>query len=96
MIDRVSEVFSAAIDDRLIPRNPLHAKSVSRPRPDKHEASPLTLAELDALSLALRHLTGCKPDCGECGPSRYDILPYLGAVTGAPGRAVRHRHRAGY
>jgi integrase len=82
VIDRVSEVFSAALDDGLIGRNPLQAKSVSRPSPDKHEAIPLTLAELDALSLALRHMPGCKVDCEDCGPSRYEILPYLGAATG--------------
>jgi integrase len=82
VIDRVSEVFAAAVDDGLIGRNPLHAKSVSRPDPDRHEAVPLTLGELDALSLALRHAPGCKADCGACGPSRYEILPYLGAATG--------------
>lgn len=81
--DRVSEVFAAAVDDGLIPRNPLHAKSVSRPDPDRHEAVPLTLAELDALSLALRHAPGCKEDCGTCASSRYEILPYLGATAGA-------------
>ena len=46
--------------DGLIPRNPLHAKSVQRPEPDSHEAVPLSLADLDALSLALRHMPGCK------------------------------------
>jgi integrase len=55
---------------------------VSRPDPDRHEAVPLTLSELDALSLALRHAPGCVPNCGQCGPSRYDVLPYLGAATG--------------
>jgi len=83
VIDRVSEVFAAAVDDGLIPRNPLHAKSVSRPDPGKQEAAPLTLAELDALSLALRHSPGCKAGCDRCGPSRYEMLPYLGATTGA-------------
>ena len=82
VIDRVSEVFAAAVDDGLIGRNPLHAKSISRPDPDGHEAVPLTLAELDALSLALRHEAGCSDGCGECGPSRYEVLPYLGAATG--------------
>ena len=82
MIDRVSEVFSAALDDGLISRNPLHAKSVTRPNPDKHEAIPFTLGELDALSLALRHRPGCPADCDRCKPSRYEILPYLGAATG--------------
>lgn len=69
VIGRVSEVFAAAVDDGLITRNPLHAGSVSRPVPDKHEAVPLTLDELDALAAAL-------------GPSRYEVLPYLGAATG--------------
>jgi integrase len=82
VIDRVSEVFAAALDDGLIPRNPLHAKSVSRPDPDKHEAVPLTLADVDALSLALRHMPGCAEDCDRCGPSRCEVLPYLGAATG--------------
>lgn len=82
VIDRVSEVLSAALDDGLIGRNPLQAKSVSRPIPDKHEAIPLTIDELDAISLALRHMPGCPADCDKCGPSRYDILPYLGAATG--------------
>jgi integrase len=82
VIDRVSEVFCAALDDGLIGRNPLQAKSVQRPEPDKHEAVPLTLGELDALSLALRHTPRCAADCDACGPSRYDVLPYLGAATG--------------
>ncbi len=82
VIDRVSEVFAAAVDDGLIGRNPLHAKSVSRPDPDKHEAIPLTLDEVDVLALALAHMPGCPEDCKQCGPSRFDILPYLGAATG--------------
>jgi integrase len=82
VIDRVSEVFAAAVEDGAITRNPVHAKSVSRPEPDKHEAIPLTLDELDALALALRHVPSCAGDCEQCGPSRFDILPYLGAATG--------------
>jgi integrase len=82
VIDRVSEVFAAAVEDGAITRNPVHAKSVSRPEPDKHEAIPLTLAELDALALALRHVPSCAEDCEQCSPSRFDILPYLGAATG--------------
>jgi integrase len=82
LCDRVAEVFAAAVDDGAIGRNPMHAKSVSRPVPDKHEATPLTLAELDALALALRHFPGCADDCKKCSPSRYDVLPYLGAATG--------------
>jgi hypothetical protein len=94
VIDRVSEVFSAAVDDGLIGRNPLYAKSVQRPDPHKHEAIPLMLDQLDALSLALRHSPGCAEDCETCGPSRYEILPYLGAATGERqgemSRSARH------
>lgn len=82
IIDRVAEVFSAAVDDGLISRNPIHAKSVSRPKPETHEAVPLTLEEVDALATALRHAPGCTEECNRCGPSRYDVLPYLGAATG--------------
>jgi hypothetical protein len=35
---------------------------VSRPIPDKHEAIPLILDELDAISLALRHMPGSPAD----------------------------------
>jgi integrase len=82
VISRASEVFAAAVDDGLISRNPLHAKSVSRPDPEAHEAIPLTLEEVDALSLGLRHVATCKADCEKCGPSRLEVLPYLGAATG--------------
>lgn len=82
VVINVSTVFGAMVDDGLIPRNPLHAKSVTWPDPDSHEAIPLTLAEVEALSAGLRHSPGCRRDCGNCGPSRYEILPWLGAATG--------------
>jgi integrase len=82
VIDHVSEVFAAAVEDGFIPRNPLHAKSVSRPKAPRREPDLLTLPELEALSLALRHMPGCKDGCDQCGPSRYEVLPYLGAATG--------------
>jgi integrase len=82
VVNNVATVFGAVVDDGLISRNPLQAKSVSRPDPERHEAVPLTLPEVDALSLALRHLPSCKADCKDCGPSRYEVLPYLGTATG--------------
>lgn len=82
VIDRVSEVFSAAVEDGLIGRNPVQAKSVSRPVPDEHEAIPLTLDEVELLAQEIRHMPACKPGCDRCRPSRYDILPELGAATG--------------
>jgi integrase len=82
VVINVAAVLGAVVDDGLIPRNPLHAKSVTWPDPDGHEAVPLTLAEVGALSQALRHAPGCARDCRDCGPSRYEILPWLGAATG--------------
>lgn len=80
--DWVSSVFGAAIDDGLIARNPLRAKSVSLPKPERHEAVPLTPRQVEALAEALRHERRCPPDCTACGPSRYGIIPWLGAGTG--------------
>lgn len=78
----VSGIFRAAVHDGLIHRNPLESPSITRPRGAQHEAVPLSLGQLDALSAALRHSPGCLRDCNGCGPSRYEILPYLGAATG--------------
>jgi integrase len=81
-VNNVATVFGAVVDDGLISRNPLQAKSVSRPEADRHEAVPLTLAEVDALSAELQHFPTCEAGCDRCGPSRFEILPYLGAATG--------------
>lgn len=81
-IGDVYQVLSAAIDDGLISRNPLNAKSVSRPHPQKREVVPLTADEVEALSRELRHRPCCKAGCDKCGPTRFQFLPKLGAATG--------------
>lgn len=83
VITWVSAVFTAATEDGLITRNPLRTRSVKRPKADKDEAVPLTPAEVEALAAALRHSPGCAAACGSCVPSRYEILAWLGAATGA-------------
>jgi integrase len=61
-------VYLAAIDDGLMTKNPLRAKSVTWPKPDERKAKPWTLAQVEAVADAL--------------PDRYAVLPYLGAGTG--------------
>lgn len=82
IIGYVSSVLDAAVDDGLITRNPLHARSITRPVPDKHEAIPLTLNQVEALTEALRHTKDCSEDCDNCGADRYEVIPQLGAGTG--------------
>jgi integrase len=82
VIGYVSSVLDAAVDDGLITRNPLHARSITRPVPDKHEAIPLTLDQVEALTEALRHTKDCPEDCDNCGADRYEVIPQLGAGTG--------------
>ena len=68
VITLASSIFIAAIDDGLISRNPTRAQSVRRPRPEPKKVQPWTLAQVEAMSAALR--------------PRYAVLPYLGAGTG--------------
>jgi integrase len=68
VIRDVSSVFLAAIDDGLIARNPVQAKSVTRPKTVEHKAQPWTLAQVEAMAAAL--------------PARFAVIPYLGAGTG--------------
>lgn len=82
VVANVSSVFNAAVDDGIIRRNPLLAKSVSKPVPGKNEAVPFTMAQIDALTWALRHAARCREDCARCQPNRFDILPGLGMNTG--------------
>src|SRR4029077_1593531 len=64
----VSQVFAAAIDDGIIARNPLRAKSVQRPAAARSEAVPWTPDQIAAVAAAL--------------PARYSVLPFFGASTG--------------
>jgi integrase len=49
VIGDVSQVFTAAIEDGVIARNPLRARSIQRPRADKKEAAALTVRQAVAV-----------------------------------------------
>jgi integrase len=68
VIRDVSSVFIAAIDDGLVARNPVQAKSVTSPKAPENKARPWTLDQVDAMAGAL--------------PPRFAVLPYLGAGAG--------------
>src|SRR5712691_11768381 len=68
VITQVSAIFVAAIDDGLIARNPLNAKSVTRPKRPDNKAQPWTRDQVSAMS-------------GELAPE-YTVLPWLGAGAG--------------
>jgi hypothetical protein len=64
----VSQVFTAALDEGIITRNPLSARSVQKPKAVKTEAIPWTAAEIEAVADEL--------------PGRLAGLPYLGSACG--------------
>lgn len=68
LIKDVSQVFRAAVDDKIIGFNPLAASSIQKPEAVKHEAVPLDRDELDALAAGL-------PECMQA-------MAYLGANCG--------------
>jgi integrase len=68
VIADVSQVFTAALDDGIITRNPLAARSVQKPDAVKTEAIPWTAAEVEAVADEL--------------PGRLAALAYLGSACG--------------
>lgn len=68
VIRDVSAVYAAAVDDGLITRNPLRARSVTRPQPPERKVKPWTLADVEAIAAAL--------------PKRFRLIPYLGSGSG--------------
>lgn len=68
VIGYVSQVFAAAVEDGIIARNPLSAKSIQKPDPVKTEAIPWTGAQLAAVSAAL--------------PDWLRVAPYIGSALG--------------
>jgi integrase len=70
LMDTVRAIFEAAVDDRIIPRNPLKADSVRRARPRhvRGEVAAWTLGQVTAVS---GHL-----------PERLRAMAWLGACTG--------------
>jgi len=67
IIGDVSAIFAAAIDDGLISRDPVKAKSVNRPKADPRRATAWTEAETVAMEAQL--------------PPRYRIVQRLGPAT---------------
>lgn len=64
----VSTVFTAAVDDSLIQSNPCRARSVRRPRPDRHKVIPWSRERVLAVRDEL--------------PERYQLVVWLGAGLG--------------
>src|SRR5262249_38368947 len=69
IIGYVSQVFKAAVADKVIQANPLNADSVQLPGPSKTEAVPWTAVQVAAVAAKLQ-------------PRRLAALPYLGAACG--------------
>ena len=68
VIADVSQVFTAAVDDHIISRNPLSARSIQRPKPLTREASAWTYEQVSAVADAL--------------PARLSAMVPLGAACG--------------
>jgi integrase len=68
VIKGVSQVFTAAIEDGIIPRNPLAARSVQKPKRLVSEVTPWSARQVEAMASQL--------------PARLAAIPYLGAACG--------------
>jgi integrase len=68
IIGDVSQVFAAALDEGIVARNPLSARSVQKPKTVRTEAVPWTAAEVEAVADQL--------------PGRLAALPHLGSACG--------------
>jgi integrase len=68
VVGDVSQVFAAAVADRIIPANPLASPVIQRPKAVKTEAVPWTAAQVRAVA-------------AELAP-RLAAMPYLGAACG--------------
>ena len=68
VISDVSQVFKAAVADRIIPANPLQADSIQAPKAVRTEAVPWTAAQIRAVADEL--------------PARLGAIAYLGAACG--------------
>src|SRR5581483_5005895 len=68
VIQYVSQIFKAAVADRIIAANPLKADSIQKPAPLKVEPVPWTAVQVAAVARKL--------------PDHLAAIPYLGAATG--------------
>ena len=77
----MSKVFVAALDDGLVVRNPVQAKSVALPKVPERKARPWTLAQVQAMAGAL--------------PERFAVLPCRRATDQFFRQSARDVHAAG-
>lgn len=49
ILSNVSTIFSAAVDDERIAKNPCKAGSVTRPKPDVRKITPLSIEQVPAV-----------------------------------------------
>jgi integrase len=68
LIMDVSQVFTAAVDDGIIARNPLSARSVQRPKPLRREAVAWSRGQIESVVATL--------------PAHVAAMAYLGAACG--------------
>jgi hypothetical protein len=66
VIKDVSQVFTAAVDDEIISRNPLAARSVQKPKVAASEIMPWSAGQVEAMADEL--------------PDRLSVIPYFGAA----------------
>lgn len=71
VVDTVSAVCRAAIDDGVIGRDPTGAASVTRPKRLRRQGRPWTVEQVDAMAAELHEFQ-----------PRYAVIPELGAATG--------------
>lgn len=70
----VGQVFVAAVDDSLIPRNPLSARSVQRPKRTKREVTAWTYEQVSAVSAAMPDGLAVMVDLGaSCGHRQHEL-----------------------
>ena len=68
VLDAVSAVFEAAIEDGVVRGNPVRSKSVDRPGRGGGKARPYSAADIAGIASRL--------------PGRFEVVPYLGVATG--------------
>lgn len=70
----VGQVFIAAVDDSLIPRNPLSARSVQRPKRTKRDVTAWTSGQVSAVSAAMPGDLAVIVDLGaSCGHRQHEL-----------------------
>lgn len=88
VITDVGQVFNAAVDDAVIARNPLRARSVQRPAASGRQAAALTAAQVMAIEGKLpEHLSAMAPLGASCGHRKGELLAVSAGDLDLSGRA---------